>query len=314
MNSISESSVPDALHVGFSKCASTFLQAFFEEHPSVFLVNQSHYFAPFSFSDYPSGDGKYRRRFRNAKAGQVRLESDEHILLPLFHPVLESAGTTLDSIVEVSTRIRSVAPDARIVIVIRNQTDLLVSRYSEFILGGGKSGFDEFVNEVLQCSVDGVNYYQNYYSKIIEIFQADFSVDRVLVLLQEELARNEQTIIEDLSRFLNIDIWRPSQRGMISRRVGLSSLGIKVVRTFNKAVVIRPKRSFNEAQVRIPFLLYKIIQRALRIVDYYLPKIVKGDKNSILTNTARSRLAREFGEDNKRLADLLAKDISELGY
>jgi len=244
----------------------------------------------------------------------VRLESDEHILMPLFHPVLEAAATTLDSVVEVSARIKLIQPDAKIIIVIRNQTDLIVSRYSEFILGGGKCGFDEFVSEFLQCSKDGVNYYQNYYAKIMRIFHADFSADNVLVLLQEELARDERLTIERLSNFLGIEFRRPSQRGMISRRVGLSSLGIKVIRGINRVLVKRPKRSFNEAQVRIPFLLYKVMQRALRIVDYYLPKAVKGDKNAILTDAAKTRIIDEFSEDNKSLAELLCKDLAVLGY
>ena len=314
MSDTKNCSGPDALHIGFSKCASTFLQAYFEEHSSVFLVNQSHYFAPFAFSRYPNGDEDYRRLFQDAQTRQIKLESDEHILLPLFHPVLESAATTLESVAEVSARIKSIAPGARIIMVIRNQTDLLVSRYSEYILGGGKFDFDEFTGEFLDCSEDGVNYYQNYYSKIAKIFQADFSTDRVLVLLQEDLARDERSTIELLSNFLEVDIRRPSQRGMISRRVGLSSLGIRVVRAFNKVVVTRPKRSFNEAEVRIPFLLYKIIQRALRILDFYLPKALKGEKNSILTDAVKARISKEFREDNKDLAVLLSKDLARLGY
>jgi len=314
MDSAADSSIPDALHVGFSKCASTFLQAFFQEHPNVFLVNQSHYFAPFAYSSFSRGEDEYLRLFQGAQTGQVKLESDEHILLPLFHPVLEAAATTLDSVVEVSSRIKSIQPDAKIIIVIRNQTDLIISRYSEYILGGGKCEFDEFVSEFLQCSKDGVNYYQNYYSKIIKIFQADFAADKVLVLLQEELARDERSTIERLSNFLEINVRRPSQRGMVSRRVGLSSLGIRTMRAINKVVVTRPKRSFNEAQVRIPFLLYKIVQRVLRIADFYLPKTLKGDKNTILTPAIEARIRDEFSEDNANLAELMAKELPKLGY
>ncbi len=177
-----------------------------------------------------------------------------------------------------------------------------------------KCEFDEFVGEFLQCSKDGVNYYQNYYSKIIQIFQADFSADKVLVLLQEELARDERSTIERLSNFLDINVRRPSQRGMVSRRVGLFSLGTRVMRAINKVVVTRQKRSFNEAQVRIPFLLYKIVQRVLRVVDFYSPKTLKGDKNAILTEAAEARIRNEFSEDNASLAKLLSKDLSSLRY
>jgi hypothetical protein len=90
------SSRPDALHVGFSKCASTFLQNFFQGHPGIFLVNQSHFFAPFETGNYDRGEKGYLDLFSDAQPDQVKLESDEHICLPLFHPVLAAAATTLE--------------------------------------------------------------------------------------------------------------------------------------------------------------------------------------------------------------------------
>jgi hypothetical protein len=314
MSDRSNSTGPDALHIGFSKCASTFLQALFEQHPSIFLVNQSHYFSPFEYSKYPDGQQDYLRLFRGAAAGQLRLESDEHIVMPLFHPVLDSAATTLDSVIEVCRRIKSVAPQARIILVIRNQADLIVSRYSEYILGGGKDDFETFLNEFLSCSEDGLNYFQNYYARILDILETEFSPGRVLIILQEELAIDEPGTLEKLSNFLEIPVQRPERRGMVARRVGLSALGIKIVRNFNRLLVKRQKMSFREAEVRIPFLMYKVLQRALRIADFYLPRSLKGDKNAVLTDVARQRIAAEFAADNADLARKLGRDIARLGY
>ena len=314
MNEINGAYCPDAFHIGFSKCASTFLQAFFEEHAGVFLLNQSHDLAPFEFTGFPEGKQRYLELFGGAQSGQVRLESDEHIVLPLFHPVLGAAATTLESVAEVSLRMKSINPAAKIIVVVRNQAGLLVSRYSEYVLCGGKSSFDEFVSEFLCCSKDGVNYYQNHYAKILEILENDFSPDNVLMLLQEQLSRNEAETIERLSQFLAIEPIRPSKRGMASRRVGLSSLGIKVVRGMNRILVKQQKQSFNEARVRVPFLLYKVIQRGLRIIDFYLPKAIKGDKNAILTKEIRARIRSEFQGDNDKLGERLGTDLSEFGY
>ncbi|MBA3562419.1 MAG: sulfotransferase [Gammaproteobacteria bacterium] len=308
------SQLPDALHVGFSKCASTFLQSFFNEHPSVFLVNQSHFFSPFEYRHYDSGKEVYSALFRDAEPEKVKIESDEHIVLPLFHPVLRAAATTLASVKEVSGKIRDIQPNAKIIIVIRNQVDLIASRYSEYILGGGKSDFDLFVKEYLRCSRDGVNYYQNYYSQIIDIFNNDFLPNRVLVLLQEELAHDEAKILRQLCGFLNIGVPQPHRRGLRSRRVGLSDLGIKVVRSFNNAVIERQEQSYTKAVAKIPYPFYKASLRAMRLVDYYLPKSVKGDKNKVLTADIVERIRGEFREDNTRLAELLGKDLASLGY
>lgn len=308
------SSPPDVLHIGFSKCASTFLQHFFQEHGDIFLVNQSHFFAPFEYSHYPSGKDEYCHLFDKASANQLKLESDEHIVLPLFHPVLAAAATTLDSVAEVSSRIRYVQPDARIVIVIRNQVDLIVSRYSEYILGGGKGDFDFFVGEFLSCSIDRVNYYQNYYAAIVEIFRADFGADNVLILLQEDLAASEKSFLELLCGFLGIPVVHPSRRSAVAKRVGLSNLGLKVVHFFNRLIVIKQEMSSRRARVRIPYFFYKVIQRTIRTVDYYLPNQFKGSKNLILTDELVSRIRADFAADNRRLAEMLGRDLERVGY
>lgn len=305
---------PDALHVGFSKCASTFLQTFFAGHPEIFLVNQSHFFAPFEFSNFDSGRAEYSRLFRDAAPGQVRLESDEHIILPLFHPVLFAAATTMDSVAEVARRIEAVRPDAKIILVIRNQVDLIVSRYSEYVLGGGHGDFDFFVREFLSCSVDGVNYYQNYYARIVELLQKTFGAGKLLVLLQEDLSRNEAETLERLCAFLEVSLRRPERRDLAARRVGLSDLGIRVVRSMNRRVVTRQEMSMHRAQVKGPYLAYKIVQRLVRTADYYLPARIKGEKKKILMPAIESRIRAEFAEDNARLGDVLGKNVRAMGY
>jgi hypothetical protein len=252
--------------------------------------------------------------FDDAGPGQVKIESDEHIVLPLFHPVLAAAATTLDSVIEVSGKINAIQPNARIIIVIRNQVDLIISRYSEYILGGGKGDFEFFVSEFLSCSTDGVNYYQNYYARILDIFHGDFGKDNVLILLQEELLMDEKRVIQRLCQFLNIREIQPTRHGLIAKRVGLSNLGIKIVRRINRAIVISQEMSYKKAQVKFPYLMYKVLQRSIRTVDYYLPKRIKGNKNDILTAALTGRIQDQFKEDNACLAALLGRDLSSLGY
>jgi hypothetical protein len=60
--------------------------------------------------------------------------------------------------------------------------------------------------------------------------------------------------------------------------------------------------------------MYKVLQRSIRTVDYYLPKKIKGNKNDILTAALKARIKDQFEEDNARLAALLGRDLSSLGY
>ncbi|MEM6329802.1 MAG: sulfotransferase [Planctomycetota bacterium] len=306
--------LPDAIHVGFSKCASTFLQAFFEDHPEVFLVNQSHFFTPFGINGYDKGPAYYAGLFAGAQPGQVKLESDEHIVLPLFHPVLKAAATTLESVRQVAGMIHATQPGARILMMVRNQVGLMASRYSEYLIGGGRHGFMEFVEEFFACSTDGVDYFQNEYSRVYDVFAQTFGAQNVLVLLQEELAADEDATLQSLCGFLGVEFRRPQQRSVWASRKGLSLRGAGVMRAFNRRVVSEPQQSHLRAKTWMPYPVYKLIARGIRTADHWAPASLKGDKNALLTPEVRRRIQQRFEADNRRLGELLGKDLSRYRY
>jgi hypothetical protein len=87
------------------------------------------------------------------------------------------------------------------------------------------------------------------------------------------------------------------------------------MRTWNRMVITEPEEAhYKRAVARIPYFLYKFVLRAIRVVDYYLPKRFKGDKKAMLTAGIVQKIKNEFSEDNKRLAELLKKDLAALGY
>ena len=305
---------PDVVHLGFSKCASTFLQAFFDQHPEIYLVLKSHYFTPFEHCDFDRPVEDYERLFSEAQPNQVRLESDEHIILPEHHPVLESAATTLESVSELCRRIKTVRNDARVMLVVRNQVALIASRYSEYLLAGGRLDFEDFVGEFLSCSSDGRNYLQNYYAQILEILRNEFGAENVLFILQEDFRRDESATITQICKFFGIEALDTTVDTARSRRAGLSIAGMKMVRAFNRMIVRRPAKSYRNADVHGPYVFYKAGQIAMRIIDYYLPKSFKGDKKELLSPEIVQRIRDEFADDNHRLGEMLGRDLSSLGY
>ena len=256
--------------------------------------------------------GRFSRALPRTRSGS-KVTSTSYCHFFIRYCVL--AATTMDSVREVIDRIDSVSPDAKIVMVIRNHASLIVSRYSEYILGGGKKTFAEFVAEFLHCSADGRNYYENYYDAILELLEARFTAGRVLLLLQEDLARDEPAFMQRLCEFLDVEPFRARRRGMFSRRVGLSRLGLTVVRRFNRMFVTQQEMSSKRAQTRIiPYLPYKVILRLMRIADYYLPSVIKGDKNQVLTADIDHELRTHFAADNAALGRRLGRDLQTLGY
>ncbi|MBK7379708.1 MAG: sulfotransferase domain-containing protein [Ignavibacteriales bacterium] len=305
--------LPDAIHIGFSKCGSTFLQAFFRQHPEIYLTHKLHFFSPFPFSNYDKGIEYYSSFFPNS-AGKVKIDSDEHIILPIYHPKLGSAATTKESVIEVCNKINETVPSIKIILVIRNHKSLLLSRYSEYLLGGGKSKFKVFVDENLSCSLDHKNYFQNYYADIITTLYQFFGKSNVLVLLQEELQKNGDKTIESLCSFLNIKIYYPAVKKIREKRIGLSLKGMKLMRLLNIMLVIKPELFITKTRTRSPYWIYKSALRLVRLFDYYLPNSMKGKRNKLLTPDLVNQINTTFEKDNKELASLLGKNINQLGY
>lgn len=310
------SKLPEVMHIGYSKCASTFLQAYFENHDDIFLVNQSHFFSPFDMNTFDNGTEFYKEFYDKADADQVLMESDEHILMPLLHPTLMAAGSTIDSIQKISKMIELTQPKVKIIIVIRSQTSLIISRYSEYLLSGGKLKFDEFVTEFLKCSADGINYYENYYYQTLEIFKEKFGNKNILIFLQEELAKDRENVLQKMCDFIGVTFKIPEEKNksIRSSRFGLSMTAMKVVRLFNVLAIKNQSLAYQHAKARVPYFIYKISINGIRVLDFYLPKLLQGSKNNLLTEDVKIKISNIFKEDNIKLGDSLEKDMRSFGY
>lgn len=305
--------LPDVLHIGFSKCGSTFLQAFFRQHPEIYLTHKLHFFSPFPFSNYDLGEEYYSKFFKDSDF-KIKIDSDEHIILPIYHPVLGSAATTKESVIEVCDKIKNFVPSVKIILVIRNHKSLLLSRYSEYLLGGGKVDFKVFVKENLCCSIDKKNYFQNYYFDIIKTLNHYFGKENVLVLMQEELLKNGDKAIQSLCAFLNIKTIFPAVKKIRDKRVGLSLTGMRLMKMLNFLLVEKPELFDQKAKTRLPYWIYKFFLRVIRLIDYYLPISLKGSRSNLLTPELIKQIDSTFEKDNKELAAIFNNNINQLGY
>ncbi len=187
--SIAENRLPAMIHVGFAKAASTYLQSFLRQHPEVFLVFKSNYFTPFP---RPSVSAKeYAKYFNHDLRNSVAVESDEHIIMPLFHPTLGLRALTRSSTDQVIDMLSSIVPETKILLIVRNHMDMLTSTYSQYLLGGGTLSIDDFVRRLLEEQDDGQEYFAAYFAEIIDKFRQRFA-NRVLTLLLCDFQQDSQ--------------------------------------------------------------------------------------------------------------------------
>ncbi len=302
---------PQVLHVGFSKCASTYLRAVFRAQPRVHLVFKSGFFTPFLSPDMTFEE--YQSLFRSDES-IVNVESDEHLTLPGIHPTLGVRSTSLEQFEAVADRIKSHLPDVRIVMVIRNQASLMVSRYSEYLITGGSLGFDDFASR-LMSDEDGINrHYQNYYSRLIESLERRFPKTNLLVMLQETMRERPQATEAAIAAVLGLPRLEAMRKGLRSERRSLSVAGMTLLRRLNRILVIRSSIGGATPETRIPPSIYRNIVRIVRALDYYILGKLSPDASSLLTGERRHAILSHFRQDNLLLQAYYGRDLAKLGY
>jgi hypothetical protein len=232
--------------------------------------------------------------------------------MPFYHPVLGIRATTKDGTNQVIRKLHSLAPDAKLIFVIRNQTDMIISTYSQYVLAGGTRKANEFCIELLRCSSDGENYFCMFFDELIEISKEYFG-DRVLILLQENLKHDQDGQIAKLNAFIGLNP-RLFKDTFKARRVGLSVIGLRFTRFLN-LILARGGRGQVTERYWVPKRVYRFACNLVRVVDYYLvSRVLKLSKESLLDREARELIDSTFGSDNARLAARLGQDLNELGY
>lgn len=304
--------LPNYLHIGYSKAASTWFQEFLRKDEKVFLVYKSDFFFPLHSNKYNKGLQYYSRFFKGAGSYRIRVESHEHIILPFHHPRLKCASTNLEAVEMIARRIKDYLPGIKIVVIIRNQTDILLSRYTQYILQGGKAGSAEFLNKLVFTDDNYLKYMDYRYAKVIQLLYDIFGELYVLVLFQEELKHDPETFLDSLSAFFNHSFSYSPREMKKKKNVAPSPGGSKFIRFINRILVKEVATIEAKTRTRIPWIAWYTLVKTIRYLDRFPGK--KKDKRTLFTPGEIKKIRDIFAEDNKNLSRLFNKPLVEYGY
>lgn len=287
------------LHIGFSKCASTYIQHVLRTSNQINLIYKS---KEFSLNDEA-------RNSYEISEDRINIESDEHIILPSFHPELRVKGTRMEDVKDILQNIYQTSPNTKIILVIRNQIDLIKSRYSQYIIGGGGTlEMDDFCKQLNGNYSKEHDYYQNYYYRIIIFLEDLFGRDNLLIFLFEDFKNENSSLLSKLEEFIDVKL-QELNPGLISMRKGMSSKGLRQLRKLNFYFVREKQDMYGNIDTYIPLPLYIQLVRLLRGVDYYF-----GKGKIDVPKHVQEKLNEKFQSDNQLLAKYLNRDLKELGY
>lgn len=325
------------IHIGYPKCASTFLQStvfsgsderikvlrheanlssqikggavksgywLFDSNVEIYKGNkESKRLNPFAFSVNEARRDLDKRLDKNANL--TCMSNEAWVGYPFI------GGTNSK---EYADRIQAVAPNAKIVIVIRNQIDMILSMYAHFLVSaGGICSLNNFLRhgnkDISQTYPSNMEFFC--YSYLCEYYQKRFGKENVLIIPFEKLKiEGEHSFLSTVYKFL-----RMPDSDFEFNQVDTNT------RNYKNYIAIRLLPIINLFSVDHPAIggigwgkLYKLRSLYLKIMNVLIPqklekKIIRNQKKIISRQVGHC-----FVEDNKKLQKVVDFDLNKYGF
>jgi hypothetical protein len=209
----------------------------------------------------------------------------------------------------IADRLAAVFPNARIMVVIREQKEMFLSIYKQYIRRGGAASFRQY----LAPPRDGYwmpqfRFEYLEYHRLISRYQDLFGTRNVLVLPYELLRLRPGDFLAKVGEFVGLPPAEPRNQPM---NVSLSALSLSLRRHANRYLVrdpVNPAPPFDFPRS------HEILERACRAVDAIAPEILLERHESRWRHRAAREVGTRHAHSNARTAALTGLDLRTFGY
>jgi len=278
------------IHAGYPRCASSFLQdRIFNNFKKIYYVNEGI---------------KFRSEMNNF-CYQVEYDIDlQKKYSPLFFP-----GNTCRSFVSeeqlvgglfsgcvnsamILDKLERLECDIKVLVIVRNQIEILDSSYRQYIKMGGTYSIEKFFDTELSkrnfISLDCFKYYST-----IEQFEKRFGKQNILVIGYKEMTNNFPKFIDKVSAFYDVEVGDFAGFNFKTKvNKSLNNRSLKMLRFFNKFV----RSFFHPNQFIIPSGI--ISSKSLyKLFTYFSKK----NKTKLISTKQEEFLSNYFRDDNEKL-------------
>jgi hypothetical protein len=173
--------LPSFLVVGTYRAGTTWIQNVFYHHPEIFVPYEKELF--YFSHNYNRGLGWYLAFYENSGLYKAIGE-----VCPAYLANFDAPG-----------RIKSLLGDVKIITVLRNPFEQIISMYKHHVIRGE-------VSKSFEDAVKSNNHYLNNirYAKHLRHYYQNHSKDNILVLLFDELMEDKTRFLQKIYSFLNV--------------------------------------------------------------------------------------------------------------
>ena len=279
-----DGALPNLIVIGGLKCGTTSLHHYLNLHPEIGMSRPKELNFFVAELNWELGPDWYRSHFPASAA--VRGETSPHYTnRPRFEGVAARMRDTLGA-------------DARIVYMVRDPIDRLLSHYLHNVGGGYEA------RELAAAVADPQSAYvqRGLYAFQLEAYLEAFAADRVLVVSREELGRDRDATVRRVFEFAGVDPGFTSPEFDREWETG-SGKGSGGFRLMDRAVRVPGLRTLDRNFDRLPERLRWLVERLVH--DPGSGEAPKPELDAEL----RERLTGSFREDAARLEELTGRSF-----
>jgi sulfotransferase family protein len=210
-------------------------------------------------------------------------------------------------------RIRETMPDARILIVIREQRSMLLSTYKQYVKASGTKRVEDLWRDrsARERRRPGPGLDWLAYHHLIAYHRSVFGPDRVLVLPFELLTRDASAFAAEICKFAGNPY--PTDVPKIRDNPPLPALLVGALRRTNIIVRTPGLSDGDGGELRNPRLRRMRLQMVRRIGPK-IPNALSGRAEARLRSAIDGIVAGRFGASNRATAELTGLDLAGSGY
>ena len=275
--------LPNLLVVGGLKCGTTSLHHYLNLHPEISMSRPKELNFFVAELNWPLGPGWYGEHFDRGAA--VRGETSPHY-------------TDRPRLAGVPERMRELCPHARIVYMVRDPIDRMLSHYLHNVAGG----YDDRPVEEAFASDDTAYVDRSRYAYQLEPYLEAFGPERIRIVSREELGTSRAETMRSLFEFLGVEPEFTSEEFEREWETGGAKASGRF-RVMDRAVRLPGLRTLDRNFDRLPERLRWRIERVV-----HDPESGEAPKPR-LSAELRERLATVFRPDVARLEELVGRSF-----
>lgn len=274
--------LPNLLIIGAQKSGTTSLHTYLSYHPEIFMSKRKE-LAFFAGDNKDKDLDWYRSHFRTDKP--VRGESSMIYTNCTFQP-------------QVADKIHNLMPDAKLIYILRDPIERILSQYSHFVADDREDM--PFEQAVFVDRRHGYIVRSQYYMQLCAYLEY-FDKEQILIFSTESMEANKRETLSNVFRFLGVDdsFYTP----LFDRRLNVTARK-------------RVKNKLGKSIANLP-IMQSLYELTPKLGIPYSPRahwpwpFSNPVTKPVLTPEARQRLIKEILPDTEKLRELTGQAFSE---